>query len=297
MATLAHRLSKLLPNVLVSKIRPSWHRFDLFRRYLLAGGRVRPSWELQCLVANKYFENYTRRRMHVAIRSFREFLRWMQFGFEDNAFMSWLGSLNEDSVLWDIGASNGLEGFYAHHKTKCHVVFIEPYTPSVESIMKTAYLQQKNNNLSEDRYEIVQAACSDHSSYEKLVTHTKPVAGETHNSVEHGIEHYCCGGRQTMDQPIAQWVQCITLNDLHFKNGIVLPTHLKVDVDGLEVRVLEGAKEILAAPQLTECVVEVNDHNGPIVVDLLKQYSFEKYDEYVHYDEGDLFTADYFFKR
>lgn len=298
MVTVAHRLSKLLPKSLVFKMRPFWHRICLSKRYFLSGGRIKFSWKLQCLIASKCFKRYSEKRMTVVIRSFRELMRWMQFAEgPDSKFFDWLASLKKESVFWDVGASNGLEGFYVHHMAQCKIVFIEPYTPSIESIMKTAYLQQEMKNLSSDEYEIIQLACSDHECYEKLVTHTKPVAGENYNSVEHGIENYCQGGRQKLNQSIAQWVYCLPLDDLHFKHHVQLPTHLKIDVDGLEVRVLEGAQKLLSEKKLQECVVEVNDHNGPLVIDLMNQYGFEKYDEYIHCNTDEAFTADYFFRK
>ena len=56
-------------------------------------------------------------------------------------------------------------------------------------------------------------------------------------------------------------------------------------------------EKVLASSTLKECVIEVNDENGPLVIEKMKSYQFEKYDEYVHCDEANLYTADFFFRR
>jgi len=97
-----------------------------------------------------------------------------------------------------------------------------------------------------------------------------------------------------MNQPIAQWFGCLCLDDLHFRCNIDLPTHLKIDVDRLEVLILKRADQVLSIACLREGVIEVNDANGPLVIERMKQYSFKEQDELIHCNQNDLYTADYF---
>jgi len=62
---------------------------------------------------------------------------------------------NSNYYLFNVGVSNDFKGFYCHHMAKCKVIFVGPYTSSIESIIKTAYLQSRLNILLKDPYEIV----------------------------------------------------------------------------------------------------------------------------------------------
>jgi FkbM family methyltransferase len=54
-----------------------------------------------------------------------------------------------------------------------------------------------------------------------------------------------------------QWVVAWRLDDLVRALGLKPPTHLKIDVDGAELLVLQGAGALLAAPSLRSILVEV----------------------------------------
>ena len=75
------------------------------------------------------------------------------------------------------------------------------------------------------------------------------------------------------------------------------PSHLKIDVDGLELRVLNGGKKFFKKTMLSDCAIEVNDENPKAVVNFMKRYGFIKYDENIHHSFKNKFTADFFFKR
>ena len=176
------------------------------------------------------------------------------------------------------------------------IVFVEPFTPSIESVLKTNFLIESRLKKKLDT-EIIQAACDDKKGFERLINHTKPVAGETYNSVENGISDYCDGGRQKMSKKSFQWIKKVTLDEVFMDMKVEPPTHLKVDVDGLEMRVLRGGKQVMKYEGLLECAIEVNDNNPKLVDEFMKNVGFIKFDEYIHHDLKDKFTADFFYKR
>lgn len=291
----AHTASRLLPSKVAAGLRPAWHRFGLYARFLKQGGRVRFDGELLTVEARRTLPGLT--PFSVAVRSPREFRRWASFASDpgDKLYL-WLISCGPDAVLWDIGSANGLEGCVALHANRCSVVFVEPFTPSIESILKSLNLMERRSGQ-RPKAEVVQAACSDVPGYGRLVTHTRPVAGETFNSIGTGLDVYCQGGRGHMPSSSVQWVKYVTLDELHFEAGIALPTHLKVDVDGFERNVLNGGARVFQSNQLRSCAIEVNDANGPFVLDFMERHGFRKTDELVHIDSKTAYTADYFFQR
>ncbi len=49
------------------------------------------------------------------------------------------------------------------------------------------------------------------------------------------------------------------LDDFVRQFGLPVPNHLKIDVDGTEVQVLKGSKEILKNPEFRSILMEVNE--------------------------------------
>jgi FkbM family methyltransferase len=293
--SLANTISRALPSSVSDALRPVWHRLGLYGRYFRDGGRLRFDRQLLTVEATRRLPGLD--PFSIAVRSPREFRRWANFARNPkDKLYRWLIALGSDAVLWDIGSANGIEGCTALHANRCSVIFVEPFTPSIESILKSLALAEMRMG-ERPRIEVVQAACSDQPGYGRLITHTKPVAGETYNTVGAAADEYCQGGRGHMPERSVQWVKYVTLDEMHFESGMPLPTHIKMDVDGFERRVLAGGERVFASPQLRDCVIEVNDNNGAFVLEFMTRHGFEKYDELVHFDQPGVYTADYFFRR
>lgn len=57
-----------------------------------------------------------------------------------------------------------------------------------------------------------------------------------------------------------QHVLSYRIDDLIDQFGLPAPHHLKIDVDGLEAKVLEGARQTLKAGRIRSIIVEVNEN-------------------------------------
>jgi len=294
--TFANKVSFLLPKFFRNKLRQPWHNIELLLFFLFSGGRIYYNAEVGNIYAIKpLLGSNLSKKLPIVARSLRELKRWMSFGRdESDKLYTWLLNLKCCEILWDIGSANGLEGFMVNFLHGSRVVFVEPFTPSIESILKTNFLLESVFNKKLD-IEIIQAACDEKKGFEKLVNHTKPVPGETFNSVENAIGDYCDGGRQEMEKKSFQWIKKITLDEILLDLKIQAPTHLKIDVDGLELRVLKGGKKLFNHNGLIECAIEVNDNNPKAVESYMKNCGFVKFDEHVHHNFGKKFTADFFF--
>ena len=131
-----------MPEPLVRSLRPQWHRWRdgfLFRR--VKGGRVTYDRQLRCRFAARRFNGDW---LEVAVRSYRELRRYLQFGDDPTDVVHrWMHEITDAEVVYDVGSANGLEGFLIHHLHGAKIVFIEPYTPSVETILLTIARQDR----------------------------------------------------------------------------------------------------------------------------------------------------------
>src|SRR6186713_1098496 len=134
--SIANTLARALPSGVVGALRPTWHRVELYSRFFREGGRLRFDRQLLTVEATRRLPGLA--PFSIAVRSPREFRRWANFARNPNdKLYQWLIALGSDAVLWDIGSANGIEGCTALHANKCSVVFVEPFTPSIESILKS----------------------------------------------------------------------------------------------------------------------------------------------------------------
>ena len=76
--------------------------------------------------------------MEVVVRSYKEMRRFYQFGgYDGDPVFDWMQRIKDCDLVYDVGSANGLEGFFIHHLHGSRIVFVEPFTPSVETILKT----------------------------------------------------------------------------------------------------------------------------------------------------------------
>lgn len=83
-----------------------------------------------------------------------------------------------------------------------------------------------------------------------------------------------------------QPVPAMRLDDLVRTFGVRLPDHVKVDVDGAELSVLEGARGTLAQPGLRSVLVEVDDQNASGVTEIMRGAGLRLADRYERTEDG-----------
>lgn len=293
MTTLAHRISRLLPRPAAAALRPVWHVCrDISAFILRQGGRIGCNRGMRTFTASREFAG---RRLTIAVRSYQELRRFHQFGtFEGDIVQRWMACIDDCDVLYDVGSANGLEGLYVHHLHGCKIIFIEPFTPSIESIMKSIGLRNGGDG---NDFEVVHAACDERPSYQRLYMHEGPIPGSTNNSFAHP-EEYDRGGRSERPVLLSQWAPSVSLDSLHWDYGLPLATHVKIDIDGFEDRAMRGAARLLASGHVRSWVIELNGiDNRDKIRALMAAHGYVETGSWNHYPGYVHYTADHVFIR
>lgn len=280
MSTLAHTLSRALPTPVSNWVRPKWHLLRELKALCLdQGGSIRRDRELLCWVVEKKFGDTV---LRAPVRSFREFRRVVRFGTNsDDLVFRWLAAIDDCGVLYDIGAANGHEGLCAHAFHKCHVVYVEMFTPSVESILKGIVIAGRDSEA--DKFEVVAAACDAEERYAKVMLHQPPIAGSTRNSFD-DLDAYCRGGRQDQMIWASQWSPSVSIDALHERHGIPHPTHVKMDIDGFEDRAIAGAANTLKKRLVHSWIIEVNPGRKEAIDAAMEANGYKDIEHFVHYE-------------
>lgn len=293
MTTLAHNISRILPRSIANWLRPIWHvGRDVSAFIFTQGGRLCYHAGMHTFTASRSFSG---RRQKIAVRSFKELRRFHQFGtFEGDIVQDWMEWISDCEVLYDVGSANGLEGLYVHHLHGCEIIFVEPFTPSIESIMKSICM--RGTGASGD-FEVVHAACDERPTYQRLFMHEGPIPGSTNNSFAHP-EEYDRGGRGDRPVMVSQWVPSVSLDSLHWDYGLPLATHVKIDIDGFEDRAMRGAAKLLASGHVKSWAIELNGiGNRDEIQSLMSSHGYVDVGNWDHYPGYEHYTADHIFVR
>tara|TARA_B110000438_G_C15726719_1_gene612348 strand:+ start:140 stop:991 length:852 start_codon:yes stop_codon:yes gene_type:complete len=161
--------------------------------------------------------------------------------------INWIDNFEKDTIFFDIGANIGLYSCYAAKKKNCRVFAFEPSVFNLELLAKNIYL----NELS-DQIVILPTP----------ISNTNQISQFNMSNVEAGGALSTFGESYTHDGSKL-------INRFNYKTpGTSLdylakffklnkPKYLKIDVDGIEHLILEGADEILNETE--SILVEVND--------------------------------------
>jgi len=289
-------LSKILPTGVRQRWRPRWHRLRLvldFRRapsHVLSFDR-----ELFSFVAVKPIGG---KQTPLVVRSYRELRRWYNFGQPGSSdlVLRCLESAKKIDVFYDVGASNGIYGFAAHALHGCKVVFVEPYTPSVETILKTIY-RTVRMGAPRDHFELVPAAIDASDTFARLEMHGPPIAGETRNTFADSAV-YTGEDRSGFPVTISQWTKGVSLDALIYDYGLPMPTVIKVDVDGYERHAISGAQRMLRERGPELLIVEINDESARSEIDgKLTTCGYSLITHERHHPDTDLFVSDWVYAR
>jgi len=149
--------------------------------------------------------------------------------------LRWIDELSADSVLWDIGANVGVYTVYAAVARRVRTIAFEPSPFNLEFLARNVKL-----NDIQDLVTVVPIALTDHTRPAALFMHTTE-GGTGANTFG---ERYGHAGAPMLD-PWPFPTVGITADEAVTALCLPPPTHMKIDVDGIEGLIVSGATRIL----------------------------------------------------
>ena len=146
--------------------------------------------------------------------------------YEKEAVLTWETLAGSESTVVDIGANTGYYSIIAAPRAR-HVYAFEPSAHSLESLRKNILLNQFSNVF------IHSYAVSDETSKATLYLSDKNNTGMSGLTIPENFSG------------VTEIIQTIRLDDWAISNSIPRIDLIKIDVEGAEMKVLSGMKELI----------------------------------------------------
>ena len=187
--------------------------------------------------------------------------------------LNWIDSFSGDKIVfWDIGANIGLYSIYAASKhSNIEIISFEPSVNNLRILSRNIY---KNKLVS--KIKIFQLPLSDDKNIFSSMNEAEftegwsmSAFGETTNY--EGLEFSPKHNYQIFGTNI---------NYLLDNKFLPFPNYIKIDVDGLEHKILNGANKFLNNPDLKSLLIELNrdfSEQFDTVQNIMKTNNFKSY--------------------
>ena len=178
-------------------------------------------------------------------------IRSVTFSDKEPETLNWIDEFGDDGVLFDIGANIGIYSIYFALSKNGNVFSFEPSVFNLRQLAKNISI----NNL-ENRISIIPNPLSNNTTIANFINGSDD-EGEALSAfgVDYGFDN------KAIQSNIKYGLLGFTLDELFQKEILKeFPTLIKIDVDGIEHKILQGAKQTLKNPLCKSVLVEVNDN-------------------------------------
>jgi FkbM family methyltransferase len=169
------------------------------------------------------------------------------FSTKEPETLEWIDTLAPGSVLWDVGANVGLYSCYAAKARRCRVFAFEPSVFNLELLARNVFL----NGLNE-RVTIVPVPLCAQLTHSELNLTTTVWGGAL--STFGALQAY---DGTAMTRAFGFRTVGVAADEAVDRLGVPAPDHMKIDVDGIEHLVLQGAPRVLG--RVSSISIEIND--------------------------------------
>jgi FkbM family methyltransferase len=187
--------------------------------------------------------------IRLSCQNFTVFKRCESFLRKEPETIEWIGSFSFGATLFDVGANIGLYSLLAAKKG-LRVVAFEPESQNFSVLNANIYL----NSLAES-ITALNLALSDRSTLDYLYI---PVF-----SLGTSFNQFGVAPREIPEQARNGFKQAVfshTLDVFTETFSEFVPNHIKIDVDGIQAKIIAGAARTLESPEVKSMLVEL-DHN------------------------------------
>ena len=179
--------------------------------------------------------------------------------------LEWIDTFHDGDVLFDVGANIGLYSIYAA-KRSIRVVAFEPESQNYALVNQNIFL----NGLG-DRIQCLAVALSDRNSVDYIYL-SRFRTGESLHAFGDPLDWQ----QQPFTPSFQQGSIAFSLDGFMEFQPEPFPTHIKIDVDGIEAKVIRGAARTLRDPRLKSLLVEMDGASAEdrAAVDAIEQAGF-----------------------
>ncbi len=195
--------------------------------------------------------------------------RYQSFSYKEPEILEWINNFGGGGVFYDIGANIGLYSIYFAKLKKGNVYSFEPSVFNLRQLAKNISLNEMSSQIT-----IIPNPLSNLTGSADFINGNSDEGGALS---AFGVDYGYDG--KPMNSDIKYNLLGFSLDDLYKKEIIIEPPNLiKIDVDGIEHKILEGAKEILSLNSCKSVYIEVNDdfiEQSLNVKKILEQFGFK----------------------
>ncbi len=167
--------------------------------------------------------------------------------------IEWIRGFQPGEVFIDIGANVGMYSIWAAKTRGVRTFAFEPESQNYALLCRNIAM----NGLM-DHVVAYCLALSDSAGYSLLHLSQFKLGSSCHSfgeKVDHQLAH--------RDTQLSQGCVAATLDALVADGVLPAPNHIKIDVDGLEHKVLTGCRSVLGDARLKSVLVEINTNLAP----------------------------------
>ena len=167
--------------------------------------------------------------------------------------IEWINNFEDNlNIFWDIGGNIGLYSIYSALRHKNLQIFcFEPSTSNLRTLSRNISI----NNL-QNRININQFALRDKKNIYQTMHETHFIEGHSMSTFSYNTDFE---GKNLVPEQKYN-IYGTSIDNLIEAKILKCPNYIKLDVDGIEHKILDGAKKTLMNNDLKSILVEVNEN-------------------------------------
>ena len=222
-----------------------------FANLLMAPMKVRRRWLARARTIEGFYQNVPistdRGTLMFHITNRQTLTEPLGFEAYEPDTLEWIRAFPKDAVLWDIGANIGIFTLYSAQEPSVRILAFEPAAATYAVLIKNIEINGFSESVS--AYSV---ALSDETKCGLLNMETTDSGAYLHV-----FEEKINVNDKAVDVKFQQSTVGISIDDFIHLFAPPLPTHVKIDVDGTESRIIEGGRELFSGNHVKSVFIEV----------------------------------------
>lgn len=181
--------------------------------------------------------------------------------------IEWIESFNRNDILFDVGANIGLYSIFASKQGIKKVIAFEPEALNFALLNQNIFL-----NNEQDRIVPLNVGLSNDNKLDYLFIPNFE-AGQSQNNIGKSMDM----NRNEIDFEHKQGIISYSLDQFLNKFPTYFPTRIKIDVDGFEHIIIQGAINTLKDSRIESLMIEINEElkEDLAIIDIVKELGFQ----------------------